>query len=59
MPQYAVPEEEKPKRSTAGHTPRHTIRVPDPLWDKMLAKAAKKGTDVSAVTRAFYEEYVK
>jgi len=39
-------------------TSRHNIRLDDQLWQAASAKAEVEGTNVSALVRAFLEQYV-
>lgn len=39
-------------------TPHRTIRVPDEVWDRAVAKAAKDETTLSALINEFLKEYV-
>jgi predicted HicB family RNase H-like nuclease len=36
-----------------------TVRVPDWLWRRALAKAKRQDTDVSTLVRAWLREYVR
>lgn len=40
-------------------TPARSVRIPDELWQTALAKAAAKGTSVSAEVVRFLERWVK
>lgn len=40
-------------------TPRRTIRVPDELWKAASERAKADGQDLSAVIRAYLEQYAK
>ena len=37
----------------------HTVRVPDPLWEKALARADERGETVSEAVRRFLERYAR
>ena len=39
------------------HSPRVTVRVPAPLRDRVVAKAAREGRSVSQVLRSLLENY--
>lgn len=37
----------------------HTVRVPDPLWEKARGRADEKGETVSEAIRKFLERYTR
>lgn len=59
-PATAVPPSSLPHlRAPDGtHTPRHTFRAPQELWDAFQLKARENGVNGSEVLRRTMEEYV-
>lgn len=44
---------------TPGNTPRRTFRVPDDLYARAAARAAREGTTLTAIIVAALENYAK
>lgn len=44
-------------RPATGETPKHNIRVPDPLWEAATAKARSEGRTITDVIIAALHRY--
>lgn len=44
-------------RPATGETPKHNIRVPDPLWEAVTAKAKNEGRTITDVIVAALHRY--
>lgn len=47
-----------PNQPAAGRRGHYVSSIPDPLWERAQAVAAKRGESVSAAIRRALEEYV-
>ena len=56
-------ESETPKRRgrpvTTGTTPKRSLRMPDELWDDLVAKAEAEGVEIAGLTREFYAWWLR
>lgn len=46
-----------PRSPNGTRIPPRSIRVPDQLWERVQAEAARRGETVTAATIKFYERY--